>query len=504
MGFRRSIKVNLAASWLSHAICIGIGIFLMPYVLAVVGDEAYGTWLMIHAVAGYGGFLYLGFGQSICRYVADYYERERWDEINQVVNVMFFVYLGMGALGFLIAASIAWLAPNLNDWGGQSTTEIQLVILILGLEFFLGMATSVFGGVLIGIERFDLERGLQCIAGISRLILTVILLSQRSSLLTLSLIYLTVTLIEHVGHLILAFRNLPSLSIGWRHFRLSTLKEFAAFSSYAWLNMVSAQLIEYTDTIIIGCVLGAKATIPYHIAQRLCKFISTPILQIGEVLLPRAGVLNATSHNSELQRLVTRGVGVSVLLITAFFIGGSFFGSMLITIWIGPGYPQSHILLILLLGAQIIATPISVVRSVLFGMGHVKRQSILYIIEAVSNVVLSLILIGPFGLLGVAMGTIIPVIVIQIGFLAPYALRIFQLKTGDVVRWALGPQVLALSGLLAYSLAIQRLFSVTDTWLNLITITIGGGAVLGVGWLSSSALDRRYRFLEYSESAAVG
>ena len=503
MGSRRSIKFNVASSWLSYAVGIAVSVFLMPYVLHRVGDEAYGTWIFIHAVAGYGGFLYLGFGQSICRYVADYYERQLWDKLNEVVNIMFFIYVGMGALGFLIAAAVAWLVPDIKNWGGQSTEEIQLVILILGLEFFLGMATSVFGGILIGMERFDLERGLQLIAGLVRLVLTVTFLSQRWSLLTLSLIYLAVTLIEHLGHLVLAFAKLPTLSIGLRYFRLSTLKEFASFSSYAWLNMISAQLIDCTDTVIIGCILGAKATVPYHIAQRLCRFIAAPILQIGDVLMPRAGALSSMSESGELQRLVTKGLGISFLLITAFFIGGSFFGSMLITTWIGGGYSHSHLLLIVLLATQIIATPINIARSVLFGMGHVKRQSLLFLAEALLNVGLSLALIGPLGLMGVALGTAIPVIVIELGLLAPYALRTLQLKFGDLVRQALGPQVLALSGLLAYSLLVDRLCAADDNWLNLITITIGGGAVLGVGWLTSSALDRRYRLLECPKTAPV-
>ncbi len=209
------------------------------------------------------------------------------------------------------------------------------------------------------------------------------------------------------------------------------------------------------------------------------------------------------SEDRELQRLVTKGLGISFLLITAFFIGGSFFGSMLITTWIGSGYTQSHLLLIVLLATQIIATPINIVRSVLFGMGHVKRQSLLFLAEALLNVMLSLVLIGPFGLMGVALGTAIPVVVIELGLLAPYALRTLQLEFRDLVRQALGPQILALSGLLAYSLLVDRLYPVDDTWLNLITITIGGGAVLGVGWLASSALERRYRFLEYTKTASI-
>jgi O-antigen/teichoic acid export membrane protein len=170
---------------------------------------------------------------------------------------------------------------------------------------------------------------------------------------------------------------------------------------------------------------------------------------------------------------------------------------------VGAGYSQSHKLLIVLLGTQIIATPISVVRSVLFGMGEIKKQSVLFITEAVLNVLLSIILIGPFGLMGVAMGTAIPVIVIELGLLAPHALRILQLEIRDVVRHALGPQVLALGALLIYSLSVQRLYPVDANWLNLVTISIGGGAVLGIGWLGSSALERRFRFLEHPRTVAV-
>ncbi|MEO1999691.1 MAG: hypothetical protein ABGZ17_30985, partial [Planctomycetaceae bacterium] len=122
---------------------------------------------------------------------------------------------------------------------------------------------------------------------------------------------------------------------------------------------------------------------------------------------------------------------------------------------------------------------------------------------AVLNVLLSIILIGPFGLMGVAMGTAIPVVVIELGLLVPHALRALQLELRDVVRHALGPQVLALGGLLVYSLTVQHLCPVDDNWLNLITISIGGGAVLGIGWLASSALERRYRLLEYPSTATV-
>ena len=56
---RYKLKINLLASWASHAISILIGLFLMPYVLNTVGDYQYGVWLFICSIAGYSGLMNL-------------------------------------------------------------------------------------------------------------------------------------------------------------------------------------------------------------------------------------------------------------------------------------------------------------------------------------------------------------------------------------------------------------------------------------------------------------
>jgi len=483
MNQRRSVKWNLCANWLNHGVSLLIGVFLMPYVLHILGDQQYGSWIFINAIAGYSGLLYLGFGQTISRYVAHYYAKQNWDRLNHVANVIFAIYLGMGCLAMLAAGIIAWLAPHLSDWGAISLFEIRLVILILGLNVFVGLAGSVFGGVLMGIQRFDIERGVNLTSGILRLVLTLLFLKAEWGLLIIAVIFLAVTLFENIGQCFFAFRQVKTFRISPRYLDWSILKECGSFSGFAFIDAIAWTLIEATDSILIGIFFSPAAIVPYYIALRLTQFINMPIAQIGKVFMPRAGELHANEDLPGLQRLVLNGVSLSFLLVTGFFIGVSFFGTTLITTWIGAGYPESHLLLMILLGARIVALPVSTLRSVLYGMGNVKIPSLIYISEAIANLVLSLILIQSLGLVGVALGTAIPILIAELGIILPYALKKMDISAGQLLRTAIAPTIAPLLVLLGYSYFLPEFFEIQNSWLVLVCVAAGGGAFLVGTWV---------------------
>lgn len=459
-----------------------IGVFLMPYVLHILGDAQYGSWIFINAIAGYSGLLYLGFGQTISRYVAHYHAKQDWKRLNHVANVIFAIYLGMGFLALFAAGIIAWLAPHLSDWGSISLFEIRTVILLLGLNVFVGLAGSVFGGVLMGIQRFDIERGVNLTGGILRLILTVAFLQAEWGLLTIAIIFFVVTLVENLGHLYFAFRQVKTFRIGRRYMEWSILKECGSFSGFAFIDAIAWTLIEATDSILIGIFFSPAAIVPYYIALRLTQFINMPIAQIGKVFMPRAGELHANEDHHALQKLVLNGVSLSFLLITGFFIGVCFFGKTLITTWVGPGYSESHLLLMVLLGARIVSLPTTTLRSVLYGMGDVKIPSLIYMGEAIANLILSLILIQSLGLMGVALGTAIPILVAELGIILPYALKKLNISYSQMIRTAFGPTVAPLLALLAYSFYLPKFVEIHNSWFTLIGVAAGGGFFLLGTW----------------------
>ena len=490
------LRVNLLATWGDYAMGVLVCLVLMPFVLHTLGDETYGVWLFINSIAGYSGLLNLGFGETISRYVATYHARKENERLNQVVNGIGAVYASMGFVAALIAVLLALVAPRLHEWGGESLMEVRWVLVVLGLNTAIGITGSVFGGVLVGIQRFDIERGMILLSGIVRFFLTIFLLNERHGLLTLALIFLTITSVENAGYVLFAFRKVPTLAIGRRHLSWPVLKECFSFSGFAFLHNVAQRVIWATDSIVIGFILGAEAIVPYFIASRLSEFISRPVTCIGMVMMPRAGQLHANEDTERLQSLLTKGVGLAFVLMMGFFIGAGFFGKALIGVWVGPGYVQSHQLLLVLLGARIVSTPLEVIRSMLFGMGRVRVPALLYVAEAIGNLGLTLILIRPFGLMGVALGTAVPLVVIELGFLLPYALRQLHYGLERFFHRVLGPPLLPLAALLVYSTVVSRVFVDVGGWTELVSVAVGGGVVLAAVWFAFDWIDKRLRMEE--------
>ena len=486
----RSMKWNVGASWFVHAASLVIGFFLMPFVIHKLGDGQYGVWVFINCLAGYAGLLYLGFGQTISRYVAKYSAAGDWQKLNEVGSLVFFVYVGGGLIALTGAAVLAAFVPWFPIWKTHSILEIRLVILMLGLNVATGLVGSVFGGILMGLRRFDLERGVSFTVDVTRLVLIVVFLRREWGLLTIATIYWVITLIENLGYLLLAYWQLPQLSIRRRHLSGEVFRECCAFSGFAFLSAIAQQLIYATDTVVIGVVLGEKAITPYFIALRLCQYLRHPIEKISDICMPTAGALQTRVQSGELCDLLCKALGVTFLLSTGIFIGASFFGPALIQTWMGAGYEQTPALLSILLIGQIVALPVGVLRAILFGLGHVRLPALVYLAEAVVNLILSLILIRYMGVSGVAWGTAIPIILFELGIILPFGLRHLGIPLVRVLRESLIPYLLPLMGLWIYSSQLARHFPHHDNWPALFAITCGGAAVLGVVWLAQQVLER--------------
>lgn len=493
-----SLRRNILTSWVAHAVTVVVSFLMLPYVLGALGKNTYGVWLFLNAIASYSGLLYMGLGATVCRYVADLSSRKQWDALNQVVSAIFAIYCVMAGVVLAAAGGLAAAAPWMSSWGSESIGEIQLVILMNGLATAIGMVTSVYGGILIGTQRIDLKQSVETGSVIARFALVYVFLLWHPSLFTMSAIFLALMIVENAIHIAFAYRELPTLSIRFRHARKATIRECFGFTSYAALATIAEQLIYMTDTIVISLCLGMEEVVPYAIALRICQMAQAPLAKIGEAMLPKAGELQATGRKAELAALCEKMTGLTFVLISACFIGCAFFARMLLNVWVASkdsGWSSADTetclqALMILLAAQVVAQPLIVLRKTLLGMGNVRLPALIDLGEALLNLVLSLGLVFAVGVVGVAWGTFVPLVFIELLVLLPYANREIGTTSGRLLRHAILPQVPALAGLLTYCWVVSR-FELPDRWASLFPIAAGGGAVLAAIWLPTEALRRR-------------
>jgi O-antigen/teichoic acid export membrane protein len=306
----------------------------------------------------------------------------------------------------------------------------------------------------------------------------------------LSLIFLGVTCLENLATAWLAHRTVRTLSIRPRHITRAGLRECFSFSLFTALRGMAVRVIHLTDVIVIGAVVGKQAAVPYYIALRLVQMIHTPLEKIGDVVLPKAGDLHARGEHRPLEDLTARAMGLALLLAGAFCIGSVYFGGLFITTWMGPGLEQSRQILILLAAAQVVGQPLIVLRQTLMAVGDVRRTAYLDLAQAAANLALSLTLIYAMGIVGVAWGTLIPLLVCELGLLLPYGLRRLQFSGRRLFAHAVWPQLPALIAVGVYCEFVSR-FGLAPGWLTVAAIAGGAVGVLGACWLARSSFGPR-------------
>ncbi len=494
-------------SWGTHAINMVIGFFLTRYTLDVLGMSSYGNWLFINSIASYANLLYCGFGETVSRFVARYHSDQDQRRMNEVVSLVTYVFRGLGAIAMLLAGVMAATAHWWGGWAGQELLQVRITCLILGLNVAVSMSGTSYGGVLHGLRRFDLERSVGAATDLIRLWLFLVLLRADWGIVIIAVIYLLVTIAENAGYIYFAYRLVPHLEVRWKHVHRETLRECGSFSAMSFINTVASQVINATDTIVIGLMLSKELIVPYYFGLRLAQFCRQPIDKIAHICLPTAGSLHSEVDRPRRLRFLLRTLSVVVLLITGLYIGAWYFGGDVLQLWVGPKLtPENHLLahriLMILLGANLIALPCSIFRAFLFGLGTVRVPALIYVAEAIVNLGLSMVLCQSHGIEGVAWGTAIPVAVIELGVLLPYAIRNLGLSWSRFWGEALWPTVLPLLALWAYATVIsQQSWSHAD-WSALLVVAVAGGTVLGgVWWLGDVA--SRPSLLSATESPSI-
>src|SRR5579862_1843988 len=92
------ILKNVGSGWFALGINVLVGMFLSPYILHRLGDEAFGLGILMLSVTGYYGLFDLGIRSSTVRYVAKYSATNERDELNRLISTAMFSYSLIGLL----------------------------------------------------------------------------------------------------------------------------------------------------------------------------------------------------------------------------------------------------------------------------------------------------------------------------------------------------------------------------------------------------------------------
>jgi len=147
-----------------------------------------------------------------------------------------------------------------------------------------------------------------------------------------------------------------------------------------------------------------------------------------------------------------------------------FFGGELLGLWVGPSFASAGPALAILALAMALTAPQMVFASLFTYTGRYSWTARIAALAAVVNLAASLVLVGPLGLAGVALGSLVAVILVDLVYAGHLAARAHDVPVLRLWTHSLGRPMLA--GLVAAAAApgLEALLPVPG-WLNLATKT---------------------------------
>jgi O-antigen/teichoic acid export membrane protein len=480
---KKQILRNVGSSWFALGVNVLVGMFLSPYILHHLGDEAFGLWILIFSVTGYYGLFDLGIRSSVVRYVAKYSATDEHDELNRLVNTAMFSYSGIGILAMAITLIAYQHVNSIFRIPAEFLVSARWLLLMVGTAVSLGFPLGVFSGILEGLQRFYLLNFTNISSALLRALLIVIALQHGRGLLTVALITVSLPLVNGLVNAAAVFRHLP-LRLGVRYVSRSSLRRIASYSGTTFLIIVAGRLRFKTDALVIGTFVSAAAITYFTIGARLVDYASEVVSSLAQIFVPMSSQSQAKGDIDGLRKIFVVGNRACAFIIFPITAILTILGKSLIEAWVGQKYvATSYPVLLVLLYPTTLMLAQSASGRTLWGMAKHRTWAWVVLAEGTTNLILSVILVRPYGILGDAIGTAIPLSCSMIFFLPRHLCRLLGIKvTTYLYRAFLLPLVLCVP-MVAVLLLMRRWFIPHRLGELLIQLLIAGSVyAVGLVW----------------------
>ena len=240
----------------------------------------------------------------------------------------------------------------------------------------------------------------------------------------------------------LVHRAAPELRFGVRDASIGRLRRVLSFSSSLFVMNAAGHLETKTDEIVIGALMPVRAVTPYAIAHRLSELPQMLTDQFLRVVPPLASELQASAQPERLLRLYTTATRLTLAAFLPVAGALTVLAGPILTLWVGAEYADYGYLVGILTLASLIDTSQWPGGAILQGMARHRPVAVLSVAGGIANLVLSIILCRRLGLIGVALGTLIPTAVVCLGLVQPYAMRTVGVSARQMLREVYLPAML--------------------------------------------------------------
>lgn len=462
-----------------------------------LGAVDYGVWVLAGSVLDYYGLLDIGMRAAMFRYVGKFRGSEDRDEINRTFSSALFIVTLTAIVICVVSVAVAYSLPGRMMLQGTSPHVFGWLLLLLGFSVAITFPVRMLATYISAHQRWDLFNAAGTAAVLTRAVAIIAVLKLGYGLLavaTAALVVATLSLGQHILFLRIAD---PQVHFSVKLISKKRIGELFRFSVRSLLVSIGDYLRFSSDSAVITAVLNVALVTPFNVATRLVECFKSIVIAAGGPVFGSMTELDGGRRQEESRALLLRSTQMLSLLS---ILGGVLLlvdGRVLLRLWVGPELSSAYPILAILAAGYMINLALHPMQLIVIARGQHGPLGAWTIAEGLANIALSIIWGRSHGLLGIAMGTVVPMLVVKLIIQPYYALKAAEMTAWTYMRKGLG-RPLVVAPLFALAAGIISLYATPNLPLFLASVLAQVITFLMITWFLGLTREEHEWFQQYT------
>ncbi len=414
----RHLIRNVFTSWMVMVVGLVVTFFFTPYLIGQLGKEQYGIWSLVFSLVAYMRLADVGMNQALARYISKYFAVNDWTRLNQVISSSARIYTFISIAIVAVSAGLALGVLHYFKIDPEFLRIARITLIVIGINQAVTYMMLPFAA-LLPFHRTDIVNYFEIGTLLLQTAAIVVMLELGYGLVAMSFIVLALNIIAHAWRWSIRRRMFPKVHFSMDGITPEMTRELLKYGSTSLMIVAAWIVVFQTDNIVIGRYLSMEAVALYAVPAAIVTQLRNSINAIAIPIVPTISHIEAEKDDAKIMEIYLKSSRYLYYLSGFICVSVFLFGSPFILLWVKEEFVASIDILYVLIVPATIYLPQMIANSVLYGVS--KHKILLYIMaaEGISNIVLSVILVQSYGIVGVALGTAIPQLIIYL-FVYPY------------------------------------------------------------------------------------
>lgn len=391
-----------------------IGLLYVPLLLNEIGNSEYGLYQMVGSIIAYLSVAGTTLSSGITRYYCKFYAKGDTEGMDNTLGIAKRFYRIASPL-ILLAALVMGMVFRIVYQGSLSNHELNesvLMLAILAVNLLVTMQNTISNAVLSAHERFVLMNGILLGSAILQPILVIALVNifPHAAAITAVQLLLNCVVWRLQAHYA---KTRLGMCTKLRFLDRGLQKNLLLFSSSILLGVVADQIFWKTNQLVIAYFYSTATVAIYAVGSQIFNCYMSLGYAVSSVFLPKISSMYYEKDYQGIDSLFRRVGRLAFYLLFLVLSGFALFGREFILLWAGDGYEDAYLIALIIMAPYTIDVMQNTGLTVLKVMNKYGVRAVLYVVSAIANIALSIILVQFLGAIGAAIATGLCVFVVS-------------------------------------------------------------------------------------------